>query len=136
MRNEYEGKEIKGYSYADGVHWYWEDQEIAVINDETGDIEWSIRKYDIPYPVIDAIRERRPKPAASFRFDIQPVDISTTQCYIVVLLNGEKVMTFGDDKELVDGRWVSKAMSRKNIGRLLYETFRQSDKLKELLLDE
>ena len=25
------GKEIKGFSCADGVHWYWGDKEVAVL---------------------------------------------------------------------------------------------------------
>lgn len=27
-----QGKEIKGYSYADGIHWYWGDNHIIIGN--------------------------------------------------------------------------------------------------------
>ena len=36
---EINGRKIIGYSYADGVHWYWGDKEVAVINELRREIE-------------------------------------------------------------------------------------------------
>lgn len=33
------GQKLKGYSYADGIHWHWGDTEIAVIDQVTSEIE-------------------------------------------------------------------------------------------------
>lgn len=54
------GKEIKGYSYADGVHWYWGDTEVAVINEYRREIEWCDRTFNFPKEVVDEIRNKMP----------------------------------------------------------------------------
>ncbi len=52
------GKEIKGFSHADGVHWYWGDKEVAVINESRKEIEWCDRTFKFPENVINAIRKK------------------------------------------------------------------------------
>lgn len=55
------GKEIKGFSHADGVHWYWGDKEVAVINESRKEIEWCDRTFKFPENVINAIRKKIPE---------------------------------------------------------------------------
>lgn len=55
------GKEIKGFSCADGVHWYWGDKEVAVINESRKEIEWCDRTFKFPEDVINAIRKKIPE---------------------------------------------------------------------------
>lgn len=52
--------ELKGYSFADGVHWHWKDREVAIIDPETSEIEWCVRKFELPQDVIDAVRSKKP----------------------------------------------------------------------------
>ena len=55
-------KEIKGFQYADGVHWYWGDKEVAVINELRREIEWCDRTFNFPTEVVNAIRDKIPTP--------------------------------------------------------------------------
>ena len=105
-------KDIIGYSRADGVHWYWGDQEVAVIDEATGDIEWVERKFNFPADVVDAIIQRKPQKECEWRLEARHVRTSTTQGYIIVLIDGKAVGTYGDDYELVDGRWESKSYDK------------------------
>ena len=94
--------ELKGYSFADGVHWHWKDREIAIIDPETSEIEWCVRKFELPQDVIDAVRSKKPVAAGKWTIEAKRISQSETQEKIAVLVNGKPVMLFGDDKKLGD----------------------------------
>ena len=119
---EIKGKELIGYSYADGVHWHWGDQEVAVIDQMTSEIEWCVRKCSLPDEVIQAVRDRRPKAAGKWTIEVKRISHSATQGTLLVQINGEAVMTFGDDKILGENGWESK-IPDEELGRLVYSTF-------------
>lgn len=62
---------------------------------------------------------------------------SVTQGFIQITINGKELVTFGDDKKLIDGEWKS---THENLGDSLCAAFwhpldrlyRYSDKAKEL----
>ena len=120
---EIKGKEIKGFQYADGVHWWWGDKEVAVIDDHTGDIEWCDRTFKYPEEVIKEIRKRRPKPDGVWVIDVRKISPSVTQGYYQVSINGRSLMTFGADKKInANGEW-DFDIPDKELGRLVYATF-------------
>jgi len=122
MNKEIQGKEMKGYSYADGVHWHWGDQEVAVIDQVTSEIEWCVRKCSLPDEVVQAVRDRRQKAAGKWTIEVKRVSQSATQGTLLVQINGETVMMFGDDKILGENGWESK-IPDEELGRLVYSTF-------------
>lgn len=136
---EIKRKELIGYSYADGVHWHWGDREIAVIDQATSEIEWCVRKCSLPDEVIQAIRDRRPKAAGKWIIEVKRMSQSATQGTLLVQINGETVMTFGDDKVIGENGWESK-IPDEELGRLvcsafwhpLDQTYHYSDKAKKL----
>lgn len=76
---EIKGKEIKGYSYADGVHWYWGDKEIAIIDHVRSEIQWLVRTFELPNEAIDAIRDKIPRPSGTWLIEARRSEISATQ---------------------------------------------------------
>lgn len=136
---EIKGKELTGYSYADGVHWHWGNTEIAVIDQATSEIEWCVRKCSLPAEVIQAVRDRRPKADGKWVIEVRRVSQSATQGALLVQIDGETVMTFGDDKILGENGWESR-IPDKELGRLVCSTFwhpmdwfyHYSDKAREL----
>ncbi|MGN0485541.1 MAG: hypothetical protein ACI4HI_18535 [Lachnospiraceae bacterium] len=115
-----EGKEIAktngglvGYQFADGVHWHWKGREIAVIDEETSEIEWCVRKYTLPKEIIQAVYDRKNRPSGQWLITAKRVPVSATQGYIAIFVNEDKIEAFNDDKILVDGKWVSKIPDEK-----------------------
>ena len=53
--------DLKGYCRADGTHWYWNDKEVAVIDEHTSEIEWCCRTCTLPDEIVQAVREKKPK---------------------------------------------------------------------------
>ena len=104
-----QGKEIKGYSYADGVHWYWGDKEVAVINELRREIEWCDRTFNFPQEVVDDIRNRIPEPVGMWIIEASRTRSSVTQGNISIFVNNKDMdMHFEDKMELDDnGNWVS-----------------------------
>ena len=139
MRTEIKGKEITGYSYADGTHWHWGDTDVAVIDETTSEIEWLVRKNSLPEEVIQAIRDRKPKAAGKWMVEAKRISYSATQGEIQIQINGKPLITFGDDKIMRDGEWVNKTPDEE-LGRLVCSAFwprlddiyHYSDKAKKL----
>ena len=104
-----QGKEIKGYSYADGVHWYWGDKEVAVINELRREIEWCDRTFNFPQEVVDDIRSRIPVADGVWIIEARRTRSSVTQGNISIFVNNKDMdMHFEDKMELDDnGNWVS-----------------------------
>ena len=104
-----QGKEIKGYSYADGVHWYWGDKEVAVINEQRREIEWCDRTFNFPQEVVDDIRNRIPVADGVWIIEARRTRSSATQGNISIFVNNKDMdMHFEDKMELDDnGNYVS-----------------------------
>jgi hypothetical protein len=117
---EIQGKEIKGYSYADGTHWYWGDKEVAVINEKRREIEWCDRTFNFPQEVIDDIRNRIPIADGVWIIEARRTSQSTTQGTVSIFVNGKDMdMHFNDNKELVDGEWKSRTPNDE-LGKFVY----------------
>ena len=99
---EIKGKELTGYSYADGVHWHWGNTEIAVIDQATSEIEWCVRKCSLPAEVIQAVRDRRPKADGKWVIEVRRVSQSATQGALLVQIDGETVITKRHDGFPID----------------------------------
>lgn len=96
-------KEIKGYSYADGVHWYWGDKEVAVIDEATREIEWCDRKLKFPEEVIQAIRDMRPKVNGKWIIEARRIRRSATHGGVAILINGNDTGMYFEDKMELKG---------------------------------
>ncbi len=116
-------KDIKGYSRADGVHWYWGDTEIAVIDQSTGEIEWCVRKYNLPDEVIQSIRDLRQRPIGRWVIEVKQIDYSATQHGFDVLINGDKVANFGDGTGIGKALYSDDPKLKENPGKYVYATF-------------
>lgn len=103
------GKEIKGYSYADGVHWYWGDKEVAVINEIRREIEWCDRTFNYPNEVINAIRSKVPSPVGQWLIEARRTKLSATQGTISIFVNNKDMDMHFEDKMQHDknGNYVS-----------------------------
>lgn len=135
-----QGKEIKGFSYADGVHWYWGDKEVAVINEKRREIEWCDRTFNFPQEVIDDIRNRIPVADGVWIIEARRNSQSVTQGTVSIFVNGKDMnMVFNDEKELVDGEWKSMTPDDK-LGKFVYaclwhpldSIYRYSDRFKDI----
>ncbi len=122
MKNIIKDKEIKGYKFADGVHWYWGNEEVAVINDNN-EIEWYKRPHNYPEELVEAIRERKEYPAAHFDIDIRKISRSTTQGYYQIDINGKKAITFDAYKMLGKDGDYHFDLSDEELGKLLITFF-------------
>lgn len=118
MANEIKGKKIKGFQYADGVHWYWGNREVAIINEETHEIEWCERKHNFPDEVVKEIRNLIPHANNQWLIEVRRTSKSVTQGDISIYINDKCVVTFNDDKEIIDGKWQS-TIKDEDLGRLV-----------------
>ena len=120
---EIQGKEIKGYSFADGVHWYWGDKEVAVINEKRREIEWCDRTFKFPEEVVEDIRNRMPMADGVWIIEARRTRSSVTQGSIHIFVNSKDTgMTFEDNQELVDGEWKSTTPDDE-LGKFVYASF-------------
>ena len=110
-----QGKEIKGYSYADGIHWYWGDKEVAVINEQRREIEWCDRTFKFPQEVVDDIRNRIPVADGVWIIEARRTRSSATQGNISIFVNNKDMdMHFEDKMELDDNGKLIKRHIRPN----------------------
>lgn len=115
-----EGKPLCGYRYADGVHWWWGEKEVAIVNELNKEIEWCDRINNFPDAVVETIRERVPKTTATWAIEVRRNRISETQGYINVFVNGKNMgISFEDKIELVNGEWKS-VVSDEELGKYVY----------------
>lgn len=136
---EIKGKELKGYSFADGIYWHWGDTEVAVIDQATSEIEWCVRKYTLPQEVIEAVRGKKLEAAGKWLIEAKRISYSATQGSIQIWINGQQLIAFNDDKVISDGKWISK-IPDEDLGKLVCSAFwhpldnvyHYSDKAKEL----
>lgn len=119
---EVRGQELKGYSYVDGIHWHWGDTEIAVIDQVTSEIEWCVRKCTLPNEVVQTVHGLKPKAAGQWIIEARRVNHSTTQGEVRIVINGETLITFGDDKVLTKDGWKSK-IPDEDLGCLVCSAF-------------
>lgn len=121
--NETNEINLKGYQFADGVHWQWEGKEIAVIDNHTSEIEWCVRKHSLPQEVINAVREKRPKPSASWTIDVKRIETSATLENFDVNINGETISSFHSDKIIdINGNQISK-IKDEELGKFVRSIF-------------
>ena len=115
MIREVHGKPVKGYSRADGVHWFWGDTEVAVIDEFTSEIEWCVRKFTLPEDVIQHIRDLRPRPKATWTVAVKEIKPSVCGSIVDVQINGRSVASFSkqDDSKLEPGKYVRSAFWHK-----------------------
>lgn len=136
-----EGKEIKGISYADGVHWYWGYKEVAVINELRREIEWCDRLFNFPDEVVNTIRNKIPIPAGQWIIEARRTKSSATQGNISIFVNNKDMdMHFEDKIECDDnGNYVS-TISDNELGKFVYaclwhkydDVYHYSDRFKSL----
>lgn len=92
------GKEIKGFRYADGVHWYWGDKEVAVINELRREIEWCDRTFKFPTEVVNAIRDKISTPDGQWIIEARRTRLSATQGNISIFVNNKDMDMHFEDK--------------------------------------
>lgn len=136
-----DGKEIKGYSYADGVHWYWGDKEVAVIKELRREIEWCDRTFNLPNEVVNAIRDKIPTPDGQWIIEARRTRISETQGNISIFVNNKDMNIHFDDKMKRDenGNYVSTTPDNE-LGKFVYaclwhpydDIYHYSDEFKSL----
>jgi len=119
---EIKGKKIKGYNYADGIHWHWGDMEVAVIDQVTSEIEWCVRKSRLPDEVIQAIRSLKPKAAGRWVIEARRISCSATQGEVQIMIDGKPLIVFDDDKVMTENGWASKVLDEE-MGRLVCSAF-------------
>ena len=117
------GKDLTGYQYANGVHWFWGTQEIAVIDNVTSDIEWYVPLYKLPAAVITEIRELKPKVSGKWLIETKRIKISTTQEEIAIFINGKEVIRFGSEVKIGDDGEYHSIYSDEELGKLVYSLF-------------
>jgi hypothetical protein len=119
--NTIQGKEIKGYQQADGVHWYWGDKEVAVINELRREIEWCDRTFKFPEDVIKEIRNKVPTSAGQWIIETRRTSGSATGGNISIFVNNKDMdMHFEDKYEIGnDGNWHS-VNKDKDLGKFVY----------------
>ena len=116
------GKELKGYQHENGIHWYWGNEEIAIVGQNNGEIEWCGRRFSYPDAVVKAIRDRRSRAAGRWMIEAKRISKSVTQGSIVISINGQEIMEFNDDKMLQNGEWIS-TIPDSEIGKLVISAF-------------
>lgn len=135
---------LKGYTFADGVHWHWNEKEIAIINERTSEVEWLVRKSSLPEAVIEAVYEKRPKASGKWLIETKRVRQSATQGEIHVTIDGKTIAVFGDDIKLDKNGNYESVISDQNLGRFACSAFwhkydhvyRISDKAKRIFNPE
>lgn len=117
---EIQGKRIIGYGRADGVHWYWGDEEVAVINEFRREIEWCNRTFHFPEEVVEAVRSKMPSNPGTWIIEARRTRTSTTQGNVHIFVNNKDMeMNFVDEMELVDGKWQSTTPDEE-LGKFVY----------------
>lgn len=120
MKKEHE---FKGYSRADGVHWYVDEKEVAIIDEVNREIQWLVPKAKLSEDVISTIRGKLPNPAGKWIVEARRNRLSATQGNITIFVNDKPVATYNDEMQLDgNGQYVSK-WSDDNIGALVCSTF-------------
>lgn len=117
-----EEKDLKGYRYADGTHWYWKGKEVAAIDECTSEIEWCCKKCSLPDEVIQAVRDKKPKHNGKWIVEAKRLNSSATQGEILVTVNDQTVACFADEKQWKDGQYIS-AYSDEELGKLVISAF-------------
>lgn len=135
------GKEIKGFQYADGVHWYWGDKEVAVINELRREIEWCDRTFNFPIEVVNAIRDKIPTPDGQWIIEARRTSLSATQGNISIFVNNKDMDMHFEDKMERDenGNYVSTTPDSE-LGKFVYaclwhpydEIYHYSDRFKSM----
>lgn len=137
---EIKGKKIIGYSYADGVHWYWGDKEVAVINEFRREIEWCDRTFNYPEEVVRAIRNMMPNNPGTWVIEARRTRSSATSGNVHIFINNKDMdMHFEDKMELINGKYVSTTPDNE-LGKFVYaclwhphdSVYRYSDRFKDL----
>ena len=100
MITEIKGKPIKGYQFADGVHWHWGNEEVAVIDESTNEIEWTVHKHNLPTEVVEEIRKRRKYHSAEWIIRVNKLSQSATQGEYQITINDTEIIRFAAKKEL------------------------------------
>lgn len=136
-----QGKEIRGYRYSDGTHWYWGDEEVAVINEQKREIEWCGRTFMFPKEVVDEIRNKVPVATGTWIIEARRTRDSATQGNVSIFVNNKDMgMHFKDKIEMDDdGNYVSATPDDK-LGEFVYaclwhkydEIYHYSDRFKSL----
>lgn len=136
-----QGREIKGFRHADGVHWYWGDREVAVINELQREIEWCDRTFKFPKEVVDEVRSKMPTAGGKWIIEARRTQVSTTQRRISIFVNNKDMdMHFKDDVTLNgNGQWESTTPDDE-LGRFVYaclwnpmdNVYHYSDRFKDL----
>lgn len=121
MNNE--RTELKGYSYADGTHWYMGDKEIAIIDPVTSEIEWAVRKSSLTNDVIEAVRSKKPTHIGKWLVEARRIEQSATQGYILVQIDGKPIAEFADKLTLGDDGYYHSQYSDEELGRLVNSAF-------------
>ena len=115
--------ELKGYVRADGDHWYLGEKEIAIIDPETSEIEWLVRKTALTQDVIEAVREKKPHHNGKWIVEAKRIERSATQGEILVQINGKTVADFADDKILGDDGFYHSKYADNELGHLVASAF-------------
>lgn len=114
---------LKGYVYADGVHWYWKEREVAIIDQSTSEIQWCVQKCTLPQKVIDAVRHQRPEPLAKWLIEVKRIDTSVTQGSFEIQVNGKYLISFEDKRKIgEDKKWHSE-IADEDLGQLVCAAF-------------
>lgn len=123
MIKQIQGNDIKGYSFADGVHWYWGDKEVAVINEHKREIEWCDRTFKYPPEVIEEIRNKMPKNPGVWVIEARRTQSSATGGNVHIFINNEDMgMNFVDEFKMIDGEWKSTTPDEE-LGKFVYACF-------------
>lgn len=117
-----EEKELKGYQYADGVHWHWGEEEIAIINNHH-EIEWCVRCSHLPDSVVKRIRELKPIPNGRWVIEIFKESPSVFQGYYSLCINGKQATSFAAKKILGEDGEYHFDIPDEDLGRLVNSFF-------------
>ncbi len=114
------GKKIVGLKFADGFHYKWGDEEVAIVDEYRREIQWLKHIAHFPQEVIDYIRNSMPSADGVWTFEVRRNRVSVTQGYIGIYVNGRNMgMSFEDKIELVNGEWES-VIPDNELGEFVY----------------
>lgn len=111
---------LKGYAYADGVHWHYLGKEVAVIN-LRGEIEWCVRTHNLPEEVVAEVRKCVPRPDGVWKMEVRRIQHSETQGSIKIFVNGRDMdMNFADEYVLNKQGNYESAIPDSALGKFLF----------------